>query len=480
MKTGSWVRGKCIGKGAFGIVNIAVSKNDGAVFAVKSVDNKTGLRAQLEALENEIRILRHVASPHVVAILGDDVTCEEGATFRNLHLEYMPGGTVADVDLHADVDELLLRRHAWCLVDALRHIHARGVVHCDVKGRNVLVSGDGNGNGSVSKLADFGSALQFTGEGEASPEKMVPRGSPMWMAPEVIRREYQGPESDVWSLGCTVIEMVTGKPAWENRGVDTLSRIGYSNELPEFPSVLSELGRDFLEKCLRRERSKRWSCDQLLQHPFLIPYTVAESSPRCVLDWVDSEFAESDNELEVEEVKLNSKNEENSARNRISKLATGWRVNWETQGWVMVREIASEAEPTRKEASAGEGVNWEFDNVVTVEEVTVTDEGGTCLEYSELGGIERVRNERVNGEMWQGECGECNRNHKEGCYIAGSGCDWRCRYGYGWGKLDRIIGIFSIYSFLVQAVPPNKEKVISLSLGFGSLKALVVWLRDKR
>ncbi|XP_027368445.1 mitogen-activated protein kinase kinase kinase 17-like [Abrus precatorius] len=444
----SWVRGKCIGKGAFGIVNIAVSKKDGRVFAVKSVDRKTGLTVQLDALENEIRILQRVSSPHVVAFLGADVTCEEGATssFRNLHLEYMPGGTVADLD-HADVDERLVRRYAWCLVSALRHVHARGFVHCDVKGRNVLVAGDR----SVAKLADFGAAVDFSGEAS-------PRGSPMWMAPEVIRREYQGPESDVWSLGCTVIEMVTGKPAWEDRGVDTLSRIGYSNELPEFPSVLSEVGRDFLEKCLRREPNKRWSCDQLLQHPFLLPYNYSvESSPRCVLDWVDSEFAESDNECEQEEEKMipNSKlnSEEDSVNNRICKLATGSRVNWETQGWVVVRAIASHAEPTTAGAcdgvnsDDGERVNGEFRVVVRVEEAM---EVGTSLEYWNWGKYEIIRNDTVNREMWKfggrerlvwrRECDECNRNRKS--FTAGRGC----RYSFGWEKLGRIIGIFSIYS----------------------------------
>nr|KYP45716.1 Protein kinase byr2 [Cajanus cajan] len=139
----SWVRGKCVGKGAFGVVNIALSKHDARVFAVKSVDIKAGRQGQVEALENEIAILRRLASPHVVAYLGDDVTCEEGFFIRNLHLEYMPGGTVADL-AHADVDQRLLRRYAWCIVSALRDVHARGFVHCDVKGRNVLLAADGS------------------------------------------------------------------------------------------------------------------------------------------------------------------------------------------------------------------------------------------------------------------------------------------------------------------------------------------------
>ncbi|CAL0307739.1 unnamed protein product [Lupinus luteus] len=425
---GSWVRGKCIGKGAFGTVDIAVAKSNGQVFAVKSVDLKTGLPGQIEALENEIKILRRMNSPHVITFLGDDITCEGTTSYQNLHLEYMPGGTVADMD-HADVDELLVRRYARCLVYALRNVHERGVVHCDVKGRNVLLAGEG----SIAKLADFGSAVEFTVE-----DHVVPRGSPMWMAPEVIRREYQGPESDVWSLGCTVIEMVTGRMPWEDDGFNTLNRIGFSGELPEFPAELSELGRDFLEKCLRRDPKERWSCDQLLQHPFLLmdySNNVTESSPRCVLDWFDSEFTESE-----EEGKELDSESENSVKGRIGKLATGVRANWEIEGWVEVRAIMSfgvESSTTTEgcgcEEDKGIGADWEIGNLAS------------GLEYWDSGRLGRVKREiKRNGWLvWRCKREECSGNRKKRVIIGGGGCDWRCRYGY---KLDRINGISSIYS----------------------------------
>ncbi|CAI8585874.1 unnamed protein product [Vicia faba] len=394
-KTDSWVRGKCIGKGAFGVVNIAYSKRDSTVFAVKSVDTKTALPNQLQALENEIEILKRLSSSgssrHVISYLGDDVTCEgEGtSSFKNLHLEYMPGGTVADLG-RADVDERLVRTFAWCLVHALRDVHARGVVHCDVKGKNVLVAG------SVAKLADFGSAMEFS-----CGECFSPRGSPLWMAPEVIRREYQGPESDVWSLGCTVIEIFSGKSPWEDRGSDTLSRIGFSDELPEFPDGFSELGRDFLEKCLRRDRSRRWSCDQLLHHPFLLSCdSVVESSPRCVLDWVDARFTESENEFE--DIQLNF--DTNLVKNRISKLDSGSRVNWETEDWVVVRAISSEEESatTEKEEFGDEvsGTISELENVVRV-----VEEMETNLECSDSD--VRVKREMWRLLWWRECCNQC-------------------------------------------------------------------------
>ncbi|XP_033142212.1 mitogen-activated protein kinase kinase kinase 18 [Brassica rapa] len=325
-----WIRGSCIGRGCFGTVSKAVSKIDGGVFAVKSVDLATCRPSQSESLENEITILRSLKShPHIVRFLGDDVSKEGTTSFRNLHLEYSPEGDVSNGGIV--VDETLLRRYAWCLVSALGHVHSNGIVHCDVKSKNVLVV---NGGSSV-KLADFGSAMEF----KKPTAGIAPRGSPLWMAPEAIRGEYQGPESDVWSLGCTVIEMLTGKPAWEDNGFDSLSRIGYSNELPFIPAGVSELGRDFLDKCLRRDRSQRWSCGQLLEHPFLCQdhhSFVTESSPRCVLDWVNSDFEE-DEESDVSRVESTV-----SAMARMSKLATTGGVKWESNGWIEVRANAFE------------------------------------------------------------------------------------------------------------------------------------------
>ncbi|KAB2607097.1 mitogen-activated protein kinase kinase kinase A-like [Pyrus ussuriensis x Pyrus communis] len=346
--TVSWVRGKCIGRGSFGTVSIGVSKPDGRVFAVKSVDQAACLPGQLEALENEIRILRSLSSPNVVSYLCDDVSCEPGngsaTSFRNLHLEYLPGGTAVD----AEVDETTLRSRVWCVVAALRDVHSKGIVHCDVKGKNVLVGPAIN----QAKLADFGSAIILSED--TCTARITPRGSPLWMAPEVINGKYQGPESDVWSLGCTVIEMVTGKPAWEDRGLEMLARIGVSDGLPRFPSRLSETGRDFLDKCLRRDPKERWSCDQLLQHPFLASLSpngvAADSSPRCVLDWPNSEFGDQNDDVEDDE---DDEEYEVSATNRIGKLATMGGTNWESDGWTVVRNYSGGGSSCEEEGTSG-------------------------------------------------------------------------------------------------------------------------------
>ncbi|KAJ4836800.1 hypothetical protein Tsubulata_029989 [Turnera subulata] len=380
----SWIRGNCIGKGSFGTVSTAMDKQTGAVFAVKSSPLFGAPNHQArQSLENEIRILSSLSSPHIVKYLGDDVSYDSTTTTtpcRNLHMEYLPGGSVAELaSSRADVDEKIVRSHTWCVASALNYLHSRGIVHCDVKGENILV---GPHTGSA-KLADFGSAVELGSTGAT-----LPRGSPLWMAPEVIRGEYQGPESDVWSLGCTVIEMVTGKPAWEDRGVDTLSRIGFSQELPELPTQLSELGRDFVEKCLRRDRSERWSCDQLLQHPFISsssPDMITESSPRCVLDWLTSDFEEEDDD---DVPSLDCENYEVSAKDRIGRLATSTRADWETEGWVEVRSSTGETEEELGTSSA-------YSETTRIEHETV----GTSTVYSAPVGIREGVKEKGRTEL---------------------------------------------------------------------------------
>ncbi|XVE79827.1 hypothetical protein DITRI_Ditri14bG0087700 [Diplodiscus trichospermus] len=420
----SWTRGKCLGKGSFGTVSLAINELSGAVFAVKSVDLATCLPNQLECLENEIEILRSLSSPYVVEYLGDDVTRYNfpATSYRNLHLEYLPGGTVADVAMLkrrlADMDERILRWQTRCLVLALKYVHGEGIVHCDVKGKNVLVGPDF----TSLKLADFGSAISVRKEsaGEKCRTLITPRGSPLWMAPEVIRGEYQGPESDVWSVGCTVIEMVTGKPAWEDRGFSSLNQIANSEELPELPTQLTELGKDFVEKCLRRDPNQRWSCDQLLQHPFLAaasaPNMVGDSSPRCVLDSAGSDFEEDEN----------TENFEAPPRARIGKLETGEGVIWESDGWMAVRSYARESG-----VHCEEGTSTEYPELMRTEKETER----TSSEYSgsmPMGTTTRQGIQRTYLEISKWQCG--NYGGKRGLKSSGRGQPaggWRSKCAAG-------------------------------------------------
>ncbi|KAF8721415.1 hypothetical protein HU200_023128 [Digitaria exilis] len=331
-----WLRGKCIGRGAFGAVHLAVDRATGRAFAVKSVDAEAAPAAALACLESEIRILKRLSSPYVVAYLGDGETT---AGTRCLHMELVPGGCAAEAAARqiGGLGERAARGVLRSVAAALRYLHDdAGVVHGDVKGRNVLLGGGCGG----AKLADFGAARLVSEEAPCGP-----RGTPAWMAPEVARGGAATPASDVWSLGCTALELLTGKRPWSELAGgevgELLLLVGFGGKRPAIPACLSDACRDFLDKCLRRDAGQRWTCEQLLRHPFLSADDDASEpspspSPRAVLDWLpsdsDSEAADDDAELESEHEEVMAR-----AKGRVAELAcsnaprASW--DWEEPEW---------------------------------------------------------------------------------------------------------------------------------------------------
>ncbi|WOL06875.1 hypothetical protein Cni_G15609 [Canna indica] len=376
--TATWIRGRTIGRGAFGTVSLAFGGCDGSdgVFAVKSVALNCAGRASVLALDNEIQILKSLSSPYVVEYLGHDTTEEPPSrAWRNLHMEYLPGGTAADLAAAArrrngcGLDEVALRAYARRAARALCYLHGvAGVVHCDVKGRNLLLGREPG----VAKLADFGAAVRIS---DGNERDRAARGTPLWMAPEVARGERPRPESDVWSLGCTVIEMATGAQPWANwspkDAAEAMFRIGYGDELPEFPIHLSKLGRDFLAKCLRREASERWTAEQLLHHPFLSEAeALMEQSPRGVLDWANSEFIDEDhrdcNGSETHNGDSDSISLVDCAKERMAELASSCGIlAWDSDGWERVRS-ADEVFVKRRSRGEKQEECWEHTNSCSV------------------------------------------------------------------------------------------------------------------
>lgn len=96
------------------------------------------------------------------------------------------------------------------MLQGLAYLHGQGVVHRDIKGANILSDKHGN-----LKLADFGLAANLKDSPREDERDTV--GTPYWMAPEIITMQDDlSTACDVWSLGCTVIELLTGKPPYSH------------------------------------------------------------------------------------------------------------------------------------------------------------------------------------------------------------------------------------------------------------------------
>ncbi|KAB2621062.1 mitogen-activated protein kinase kinase kinase YODA [Pyrus ussuriensis x Pyrus communis] len=257
-----WKKGRLLGRGTFGHVYLGFNSESGEMCAMKEVtlfadDAKSKESAQ--QLGQEIALLSRLRHPNIVQYYGSETVDDK----LYIYLEYVSGGSIYKLlQEYGQFGEVATRSYTQQILSGLAYLHTKNTVHRDIKGANILV----DPNGRV-KLADFGMAKHITGQ--SCPLSF--NGSPYWMAPEVIKNSNGcNLAVDIWSLGCTVLEMATTKPPWSQyEGVAAMFKIGNSKELPEIPDHLSEDGKSFIRLCLQRNPLHRPTAAQLLEHPFV-------------------------------------------------------------------------------------------------------------------------------------------------------------------------------------------------------------------
>ncbi|XP_076930452.1 mitogen-activated protein kinase kinase kinase ANP1-like [Bidens hawaiensis] len=263
-----WRRGELIGCGAFGQVYMGMNLDSGELLAVKQVsiaantafNEKT--QVHIRELEEEVKLLKNLSHPNIVRYLG---TVREEETL-NILLEFVPGGSISSLlGNFGPFPEAVIRMYTKQLLLGLDYLHKNGIMHRDIKGANILVDNKG-----CIKLADFGASKQVVELANGSGAKSM-KGTPYWMAPEVILQTGHSFSADIWSVGCTIIEMATGKPPWSQhyQEVAALFYIGTTKSHPPIPDQLSFEAQDLLLKCLHKEPELRPSASDLLQHPFV-------------------------------------------------------------------------------------------------------------------------------------------------------------------------------------------------------------------
>lgn len=184
-------------------------------------------------------------------------------------MEYMSSGNLSSLlKKYGSFSETTIKIYSKQILSALEYLHSRNFIHKDIKGANILVSNNG-----IIKLADFGCAQKLEKSLTFSKNDFNIVGSIPWMAPEVVNQTKYGKKSDIWSFGCVLIEMVTGKMPWENHHFENpivaIMKIGTSNEIPEIPIGISKELKRFIEKCLVRDQNKRAGVDELLNDEFI-------------------------------------------------------------------------------------------------------------------------------------------------------------------------------------------------------------------
>ena len=121
------------------------------------------------------------------------------------------------------------------------------VIHRDIKAANILLDSQG-----TCKLADFGSSKKIYGSLNQNFNSFC--GTPYWMAPEVIKQSGHNRYADIWSLGCTVFEMIAGRPPWsEKKDISVLLAIAEAKDPPKYPKNISPELKSFFDCCFKRD-----------------------------------------------------------------------------------------------------------------------------------------------------------------------------------------------------------------------------------
>eukprot|EP01012_Entosiphon_sulcatum_P030961 TRINITY_DN3856_c0_g1_i1.p1 TRINITY_DN3856_c0_g1~~TRINITY_DN3856_c0_g1_i1.p1 ORF type:complete len:529 (-),score=95.77 TRINITY_DN3856_c0_g1_i1:177-1763(-) len=261
-----WKKGNVLGKGSFGCVYLGLLKG-GKFVAVKQVE--FGNQSQdaddmLSTFQHELNLMKRLRHRNIVRYLGSEYSHSENVL--NIFIEYVPGGSLASISQKfKSLDMETTRVYTRQILEGLAYLHENEIIHRDIKGDNILV--DDNG---IIKLADFGCSKKLDALCSKTHGCNTMVGTAYWMAPEVITNEQgYGTKADIWSVGCTVVEMLTAKPPWPEFTSmwAAIYHIANSSGPPSgMPPDLPPECKDFLHQCFNRDVSQRPDALALLQH----------------------------------------------------------------------------------------------------------------------------------------------------------------------------------------------------------------------
>ncbi|XP_070564922.1 uncharacterized protein [Ptychodera flava] len=295
-----WKKGQVLGRGAFGTVFCGLT-NTGKLIAVKQVElsvrGKEDAEKQYEKLQEEVDLLKTLDHVNIVTFLG---TCLENNVV-NIFMQFVPGGSIAQLLARfGELEEPVFCRYTKQVLKGVDYLHDNSVIHRDIKGGNVMLMPTG-----VIKLIDFGCAKRLCMNLSQSKAQLLKsmRGTPYWMAPEVVMETGHGTKSDIWSIGCTVFEMATRKPPWsEMTPMAAIFAIGSGDKpIPKLPDKFSDEAKNFVDACMQRDQDQRPTAKELLKHPFILRR--AERSSLSTSHGNDSKRRDSKEKNEIKEKK---------------------------------------------------------------------------------------------------------------------------------------------------------------------------------
>jgi len=233
----------CIGQGCFGKVFKGRRKYTGQIVALKFISKRGKSDKDIQNLRLELGILQRLDHPNIIRLLDHFETNSDFVVVT----EFAYGELFEIFQADKSLPEDEIRRIARQLVKALNYLHSQKIIHRDMKPQNVLV-----GPGDRVKLCDFGFARVMSTHTTVLTSI---KGTPLYMAPELVQERPYDCSADLWSLGVILYELYVGKPPFFTNSLISLIHLIVENPVV-YPDDMSPDFKAFLQGLLQKDPKK--------------------------------------------------------------------------------------------------------------------------------------------------------------------------------------------------------------------------------
>ena len=255
---------KELGAGSFGHVYLVTHKVTKAQYAIKAIDKRNKANeSEKPYFRREIEVMYKIHHPNVVKLYGHF----EDNNYCYFIMEYIAKGNIYNLIPHDNKKRLNAKIVASLMKDvisAVYYLHNMKpiIIHRDIKPENVLL-----GEGLVSKLTDFG----WSNYMQEDEKRTTVCGTPIYLAPEIIKEEGHDEKVDIWCIGVLLFELITGNVPFQGNDFDTLKENILHLKIV-WPKDINIDAKNLIKKILKLDPGSRISLEEMLQHPFFTKY----------------------------------------------------------------------------------------------------------------------------------------------------------------------------------------------------------------